>query len=71
MEPRPDAARFSRPALVLGGGGAYGVIQAAYICAAYEAGFRPSIVVGTSVGSRSTRRLWHRRRFPVYSSPSR
>lgn len=39
------------PALVLGGGGAYGVIQAAYILAAYEAGYRPSMVVGTSVGS--------------------
>lgn len=38
-------------ALVLGGGGAFGVIQAAYILAAYEAGFRPKIVVGTSVGS--------------------
>jgi NTE family protein len=40
-----------RPALVLGGGGAFGVIQAAYMMAAHEAGFRPSIVVGTSVGS--------------------
>ena len=39
------------PALVLGGGGAFGIIQAAYILAAYEAGFRPTIVVGTSVGS--------------------
>jgi len=41
----------SRPALVLGGGGAYGLIQAAHILAAWEAGFRPSIVIGTSVGS--------------------
>lgn len=40
-----------RPALVLGGGGAFGVVQAAYILAAYECGFRPSIVVGTSVGA--------------------
>lgn len=40
-----------RPALVLGGGGAYGVVQAAYVHAAFEAGFRPSIIVGTSVGS--------------------
>jgi NTE family protein len=40
-----------RPALVLGGGGAYGVVQAAYIQAVYEAGFRPSMVIGTSVGS--------------------
>jgi NTE family protein len=40
-----------RPALVLGGGGALGVIQAAYMHAAYEYGFRPEIVVGTSVGS--------------------
>lgn len=48
---RPFPAGDRRPALVLGGGGAYGVIQAAYIQAAYEAGFRPSIIVGTSVGS--------------------
>lgn len=41
----------SRPALVLGGGGAYGVIQAAYMHAAHEQGFRPRLVVGTSVGS--------------------
>lgn len=39
------------PALVLGGGGAYGVVQAAYVHAAIEAGFRPSLVVGTSVGA--------------------
>ncbi len=44
-------ARTSRPALVLGGGGACGVVQAAYIYAAYEAGFRPSMVIGTSVGA--------------------
>gem|GEM_PF-783293 len=40
-----------RKALVLGGGGAYGLVQAAYIQAAYERGFRPDIVVGTSVGA--------------------
>lgn len=40
-----------QPALVLGGGGAYGVIQAAYIHAAAMAGFRPALVVGTSVGA--------------------
>jgi NTE family protein len=39
------------PALVLGGGGAFGAVQAAYIAAAWDAGFRPAIVVGTSVGS--------------------
>jgi NTE family protein len=39
------------PALVLGGGGAYGVIQAAYMLAAWDLGFRPRIVVGTSVGA--------------------
>src|SRR6185295_11301097 len=44
-------APANRPALVLGGGGAFGVIQAAYMMAAHEAGFRPTIVVGTSVGS--------------------
>ena len=43
--------RGNRPALVLGGGGALGVIQATYIEAAFELGFRPEIVVGTSVGS--------------------
>ena len=48
-EPAPTPTR--RPALVLGGGGAYGVIQAAYIHAAAMAGFRPSLVVGTSVGA--------------------
>lgn len=41
----------SRPALVLGGGGAYGVIQAAYMLAAADLGFRPRMVVGTSVGA--------------------
>ncbi|MGE3075836.1 MAG: patatin-like phospholipase family protein [Dehalococcoidia bacterium] len=41
----------SRPALVLGGGGALGVVQAAYVEAAFEMGFRPKVVVGTSVGS--------------------
>jgi NTE family protein len=36
---------------VLGGGGGFGIVQAAYIQAAHELGFRPSIVVGTSVGA--------------------
>lgn len=40
-----------RPALVLGGGGALGVVQAAYVQSAFELGFRPEIVVGTSVGA--------------------
>jgi len=40
-----------RRALVLGGGGAYGIVQAAYIHAAAEAGFRPDLVIGTSVGA--------------------
>lgn len=39
------------PALVLGGGGTFGVVQAAYILAAFEYGFRPEVVVGTSVGA--------------------
>lgn len=39
------------PALVLGGGGALGVVQAAYIEAAHQMGFRPQLVVGTSVGA--------------------
>ena len=48
---RPAPTNVRRPALVLGGGGAYGVIQAAYIHAATVAGFRPAMVVGTSVGA--------------------
>jgi NTE family protein len=36
---------------VLGGGGALGIVQAAYVEAAFELGLRPKIVVGTSVGS--------------------
>ncbi|GMV85739.1 MAG: hypothetical protein AMXMBFR80_15940 [Dehalococcoidia bacterium] len=52
MEPEGPARRGeSRPALVLGGGGAYGVIQAAYMLAAWDMGFRPRVVVGTSVGA--------------------
>lgn len=39
------------PALVLGGGGALGIVQAAYIQAAHQMGFRPQLVVGTSVGA--------------------
>ncbi len=46
-----DRAEPSKPALVLGGGGAYGVVQAAYVHAAREAGFEPAMVVGTSVGA--------------------
>lgn len=47
----PSASAIHRPALVLGGGGALGVIQAAYIAAAIDMGFRPSLIVGTSVGA--------------------
>lgn len=43
--------RLRRPALVLSGGGAFGMVQAAYIQAAYERGFDPALIVGTSVGS--------------------
>ncbi len=46
-----DGNAVHRPALVLGGGGAFGVIQAAYVAAAFELGFRPKLIVGTSVGS--------------------
>ncbi|MBA4181740.1 MAG: hypothetical protein C0506_14215 [Anaerolinea sp.] len=49
--PAPTSLPDNRPALVLGGGGAFGVIQAAYIQAAWEMGFRPQLVVGTSVGA--------------------
>jgi len=45
------AAAPRMPALVLGGGGAFGVIQAAYVHAALDRGFRPAVVVGTSVGA--------------------
>ncbi len=38
-------------ALVLGGGGGFGLVQAAYMQAAYEMGFRADLVIGTSVGS--------------------
>lgn len=38
-------------ALVLGGGGGFGLVQAAYMQAAYESGFRADVVIGTSVGS--------------------
>lgn len=40
-----------RRALVLGGGGAYGIVQAAYVRAILEAGFKPDLVIGTSVGA--------------------
>lgn len=43
--------RPRKVALVLGGGGAFGVVQAACIQAAFERGFRPDFVVGTSVGA--------------------
>ncbi len=49
--PMPESQEAGRRALVLGGGGAYGIVQAAYIHAAIEAGFRPDLVIGTSVGS--------------------
>ena len=49
--PGPSDQTRHYPALVLGGGGAYGVVQAAYIHAAREAGFEPAMVVGTSVGA--------------------
>lgn len=48
MEQPPTTGRR---ALVLGGGGAYGIVQAAYIQAVTEAGFRPDLVIGTSVGA--------------------
>lgn len=49
-----DATRAGtdkKTALVLGGGGAYGVVQAAYVQALVERGFLPDLVVGTSVGA--------------------
>ena len=41
----------TKRALVLGGGGGFGVVQAAYMQAAYELGFRADFVIGTSVGA--------------------
>ncbi|MEO6398751.1 MAG: patatin-like phospholipase family protein [Tepidiformaceae bacterium] len=41
----------AKRALVLGGGGGFGLVQAAYMQAAYELGFRADLVIGTSVGS--------------------
>lgn len=51
MNDAESRSSHRRAALVLGGGGTFGIIQAAYIHAVLEAGFRPTIVVGTSVGS--------------------
>lgn len=39
------------PALVLGGGGALGALQAGALKALFRAGFRPGLIVGTSVGA--------------------
>jgi NTE family protein len=47
----PVDVKPRKVALVLGGGGAFGVVQAACIQAAFERGFRPDFVVGTSVGA--------------------
>ena len=41
----------SRPALVLSGGGLLGAVQVGVLKALFRAGFRPSMVVGTSVGA--------------------
>ncbi len=45
---RPDAGQ---PALVLSGGSSLGAVQVGILSALLEVGFRPSLVVGTSVGS--------------------
>jgi len=41
----------SRPALVLSGGGLLGAVQVGVLKALFQAGLRPSMVVGTSVGA--------------------
>jgi predicted acylesterase/phospholipase RssA len=56
QQPPPPARRGEgrpgqRVALVLQGGGAYGAFQTGVIEALYNRGFRPSIIVGTSVGA--------------------
>jgi NTE family protein len=49
--PPGPPSNAARPALVLGGGGGLGIVQAAYVQAAFELGFRPSLIIGTSVGA--------------------
>lgn len=41
----------SRPALVLSGGGLLGAVQVGVLKALFQAGLRPSMVVGTSIGA--------------------
>ena len=45
------APSAGRPAIVLGGGGILGATQVGMLRALLESGFRPSLVVGTSVGA--------------------
>jgi NTE family protein len=46
-----SAAPSNRAAIVLGGGGVFGATQVGMLRALLESGFRPSLVVGTSVGA--------------------
>jgi len=46
-----DAAVPAGPAIVLGGGGVLGATQVGMLRALLESGFRPGLVVGTSVGA--------------------
>src|SRR5260370_41548839 len=49
---QPDAAPpVGRTAIVLGGGGVLGAAQVGMLRALLESGFRPGLVVGTSVGA--------------------
>jgi NTE family protein len=46
-----DGGRVPRTALVLGGGGVLGAVQVGMLAAVLDAGVRPDLVLGTSVGA--------------------
>src|SRR3712207_1245182 len=48
---RLASRRSDRTAFVLSGGGPYGALQVGTLKALFEAGVKPDLVVGTSVGS--------------------
>ncbi len=50
-KPPKGRARAGKLAFVLGGGGARGALQVGALRALYEAGYRPDVLVGTSIGA--------------------
>jgi len=50
-KPPKGRARAEKLAFVLGGGGARGALQVGALRALYEAGYRPDVLVGTSIGA--------------------